>query len=411
MRHNTLHSVTGLLALTICAGLASAQPVATSSYLVEHNFDFQPAGDVVDVRGADFRHAWVWLSNNMRSWGVEAQSQNPDFDPFGTESWAMGAGGFPSVFNSGLSGIPVQCNYNVFNIPPSGINWAGCITVPIGSNFAQACTSFFVWPYGTVAPFRIQGRITSHGSANVRGGSAYAYSSAAIFVRGGVQLANGRIQWNSNIMSDIIGGGASANNIAVRDPVHFVAENLDTGDVVEASLFDYFIDAEEGGIVQWTGDVFETDAPELEFVLDMPSAFVAPGQAGSITLIISNGIVVFSDDTGVFDGLLPPDGTAVPISFPLPNTIDLDYNLGLDDDHLWDVTVDLSGGGGASAYGQGAGCPADLNGDGVLDFFDIAQFLEMFSSEDPEADFNGDGIFDFFDVLGYLEAFAAGCDG
>jgi hypothetical protein len=55
------------------------------------------------------------------------------------------------------------------------------------------------------------------------------------------------------------------------------------------------------------------------------------------------------------------------------------------------------------------GCPADLNSDGSLDFFDISAFLSAFTSEDPAADFNNDGSFNFFDVSAFLAAFTSGC--
>ncbi|MGV6814288.1 MAG: GC-type dockerin domain-anchored protein [Phycisphaerales bacterium] len=54
-------------------------------------------------------------------------------------------------------------------------------------------------------------------------------------------------------------------------------------------------------------------------------------------------------------------------------------------------------------------CPADLNGDGSLDFFDVSAFLGAFSTNDPIADFTGDGFFDFFDVSAFLGAFVVGC--
>ncbi|MCA9274717.1 MAG: matrixin family metalloprotease [Phycisphaerales bacterium] len=54
-------------------------------------------------------------------------------------------------------------------------------------------------------------------------------------------------------------------------------------------------------------------------------------------------------------------------------------------------------------------CPADLTGDGVLDFFDVSAFLSAFNTMNPAADFNNDGSFDFFDVSGFLNAFNAGC--
>ncbi len=58
---------------------------------------------------------------------------------------------------------------------------------------------------------------------------------------------------------------------------------------------------------------------------------------------------------------------------------------------------------------RGCPCaPADLNCDGVLDFFDIQEFLERFANQDPRADMNNDGAFDFFDIQIYLDLFSNG---
>jgi uncharacterized membrane protein len=54
-------------------------------------------------------------------------------------------------------------------------------------------------------------------------------------------------------------------------------------------------------------------------------------------------------------------------------------------------------------------CVADLNDDGVLNFFDISAFLTAFEAQDPAADFTDDGEFNFFDVSEFLSAYAAGC--
>ena len=54
-------------------------------------------------------------------------------------------------------------------------------------------------------------------------------------------------------------------------------------------------------------------------------------------------------------------------------------------------------------------CAADLNNDGVLNFFDVSAFLSAFSSQNSSADFNNDGLFNFFDVSAFLSAFSAGC--
>ncbi len=55
-------------------------------------------------------------------------------------------------------------------------------------------------------------------------------------------------------------------------------------------------------------------------------------------------------------------------------------------------------------------CPADLNSDGVLNFFDVSEFLVAFSKQEVSADFNLDGVFDFFDVSLFLTEYLGGCD-
>jgi hypothetical protein len=46
---------------------------------------------------------------------------------------------------------------------------------------------------------------------------------------------------------------------------------------------------------------------------------------------------------------------------------------------------------------------------GELNFFDVSEFLALFSASDPAADLNGDGAFNFFDVSEFLNTFSAGC--
>ena len=54
-------------------------------------------------------------------------------------------------------------------------------------------------------------------------------------------------------------------------------------------------------------------------------------------------------------------------------------------------------------------CPADINGDGNLDFFDVSAFLTAYQQTNPLADFDGDGDYDFFDISAFLTAFSEGC--
>ena len=53
--------------------------------------------------------------------------------------------------------------------------------------------------------------------------------------------------------------------------------------------------------------------------------------------------------------------------------------------------------------------PADMNMDGVYDFFDFLAFQDLFNLMDPRADFDKNGVLDFFDFLAFQNAFVANC--
>lgn len=58
----------------------------------------------------------------------------------------------------------------------------------------------------------------------------------------------------------------------------------------------------------------------------------------------------------------------------------------------------------------GVCCPADLNGDGLLDLVDINLFVLGFITQDPAADLAEPfGVFDLADITAFIAAFVAGC--
>ena len=54
-------------------------------------------------------------------------------------------------------------------------------------------------------------------------------------------------------------------------------------------------------------------------------------------------------------------------------------------------------------------CPADLNGDGINDIFDVFVFLDQFNAGSLRADWDLSGTLDIFDVFGFLSDFGMGC--
>ena len=60
-------------------------------------------------------------------------------------------------------------------------------------------------------------------------------------------------------------------------------------------------------------------------------------------------------------------------------------------------------------YSDTCPCPADFNGDTIVDFFDYLDFVDAFSANSSSADFNHDSTIDFFDYLDFVDAFSVGC--
>ncbi|MCC6679214.1 MAG: hypothetical protein IT436_18970 [Phycisphaerales bacterium] len=65
--------------------------------------------------------------------------------------------------------------------------------------------------------------------------------------------------------------------------------------------------------------------------------------------------------------------------------------------------------GSAYVFDMNCDCVADLTGDGLVDFSDYLEFLNLYEAGDLSVDFNGDGIVDFADYLEFLNFYDAGC--
>lgn len=154
-------------------------------------------------------------------------------------------------------------------------------------------------------------------------------------------------------------------------------------------------------------------------------AYLLPGQPP----IILNHLDTLALSAFTYDEL-NPFGTGDPFD---PNRVEI---IGIDLDQNWDIMPKISDGlqffewqlfpqgGGVLNTDQGQFfidraeplsqgwipvCPADMNADGALNFFDVSAFLNLYNDQNPEADFNGDGILNFFDVSAFVNAYNQGC--
>jgi hypothetical protein len=117
-----------------------------------------------------------------------------------------------------------------------------------------------------------------------------------------------------------------------------------------------------------------------------------------------DGLVTASDTQIIEDSIALLDGTASDADGMVDGDVEIvDFGPNFD-------LRDLNGDGIISDDDILApDCPADLTGEGSLNFLDVSAFLSAYSATDPAADFVVDGQFNFLDVSAFLGAYSAGC--
>jgi hypothetical protein len=73
------------------------------------------------------------------------------------------------------------------------------------------------------------------------------------------------------------------------------------------------------------------------------------------------------------------------------------------------ATAETSEFGPALSFSVSQPCLADFNADGTVNFFDIADFIDAFNTQDPATDLDDNGQSNFFDVAAFIDAYNAGC--
>ncbi len=174
------------------------------------------------------------------------------------------------------------------------------------------------------------------------------------------------------------------------------------------------------------GMLTETAPGEYDFVVVVPAVMNAEFEllgssfpvadlsfavalAGTIT-VSGDGVSVAASQTIEFSdsqepGLeLPEFPLDLPTILPPGYTAHLLLNLTLDT-----VSSALNGTFTFAATGVQSACPADFNGDTVVNTLDFVAFLNAFVAQDGAADFNGDTVVNTLDFVAFLNAFVAGC--
>ncbi len=137
----------------------------------------------------------------------------------------------------------------------------------------------------------------------------------------------------------------------------------------------------------WAGWFDAAGATQLASGAVLEATIDLTGELGSVPSSVF--AAVLSYDT--------PDGGALDPSLQVPASTDGDGDA---DEFTEILLCDLAG----------DCCPADLNGDGILDLTDISVFVAGFIAQDPVADLAPPtGVFDLADISAFVTAFTAGC--
>jgi hypothetical protein len=170
-----------------------------------------------------------------------------------------------------------------------------------------------------------------------------------------------------------------------------------------------------GGAVTWGSTdnvVGPVPVSSGDFVLpDVPVALAGTMFVDYDIFLVGEGSETISladqgDFASTIDGSVAVSGETLTLTSTLP----LDATTPLTDSSGTQLgTLTVVGTATIVATGSAPACPADLTGDGVLNFFDVSAFLNAYNAMDPIADFDNNGVFNFFDVSGFLNAFNAGC--
>jgi hypothetical protein len=189
--------------------------------------------------------------------------------------------------------------------------------------------------FATLNPFTfgtaVSGSLRSQGSVTANTGGVFDSASWAAMIIEAENSRVGSIDWAVHLDHSKLGGFQWIRKITgstLADPISFKVTDLDTGAIVEGTLFSLSSDFLGVGSLSWTNGTFTLnalDADSYEFHIDLDSPFTI--QQGTADLRVDNGVITVSQGTGMFAGIFPAVGTPGNFAVPFDNDLTIDYNL------------------------------------------------------------------------------------
>jgi hypothetical protein len=312
----------------LLTGVSSVALAVT--YNVTHNFRLQPAGTVVPLV---FHHFNIFTQVRENGAIVDTETSPPPPSPV------------PLVANSLITDTAMGTTGSF----ATGNSQATLAAPPAAGQAVQ----------GTISAF---GETVAQLGPGVSSASTRAASSSQVEARGGRPMGRGQIQWTP-VFSSVAAGGPGL----FVDPIFFEVVDLATGSVLSSGdLLSIVGDVDGAGsqIVWDNTGLVSVSATEASMTIDIPGTFTT--QQGALVLQVAGGIVTQSDDSGMFDGLLPPVGSPGNFSFQAAGAggILLDYDTGFfapTDDGMTGINIHFDNAGEANDAVSDTGIPEPIS--------------------------------------------------
>ena len=181
------------------------------------------------------------------------------------------------------------------------------------------------------------GSHTLRGQADLGTGNiAISEASSTIGLRKTAPDGKGNLKWKGDWFIDTL------RSARETDPLLFTVTNLDTGIVMQSDLFSFDVNLSNRGGASWKEGTVTVDGLEGNVLIVMDSPYITTG-VGRLYVEFSNGLISLSEDSGVFDDLLPGVGAPSSFSFGLGASDGIEIGFDFGDANIlgYDFNLDI----------------------------------------------------------------------
>jgi len=335
-----------------------AQPLPAD---VTHEIKWEPkgaqAGNILPlVNIVHFEHAWgIERGPDDSDFAPKPLGQPAWFKPYGKENLSSSSGTIRQV---GGGKVNVTTNpIGAGGTPAGGASFKAEVLLASGTN-AVGETLAVIAPYGVGGP--VTGSLTFKtkvilGTAEFNDG--YAFAGGEISIKARHRDKKGRVRMGRTWH---LGRGANAawgrGKTRAVDPIVWRVEEVGSGNVYEGNFASMECTTENGAIDAIPGGVL-VNATNGRFVARVGSPYMSVH--GALKLKVDNGVVTESEDSGIFDGSLPPAGHTGPFFVSMP-ALEFDYDLNDVSNALTEADVTLSMGGDTEVEESNGGIDGEV---------------------------------------------------